>query len=114
MSQYPNKCSRMPMSSDPQIRRFAEAALMRDEACRLLDRLTLERDRCEQRFAEAGRSDPLKVVTGRTAMDNAVDDTRDMIRHMDELLAETGRALNRRMPARPARISPMRVGSGAA
>ena len=47
-------------------------------------------------------------------MDNAVDDTRDMIRHMDELLAETGRALNRRMPARPARISPMRVGSGAA
>ncbi len=102
------------MSSDPEIRRFAEAALMRDEACRLLGRLTLERDRCEQRFAEAGRSDPLKVVTGRSAMDNAVDDTRDMIKHMDELLAETGRELNRRMPAGPARIAPVRVGSGAA
>ena len=102
------------MSSDPEIRRFAEAALMRDEACRLLGRLMVERERSERRFAEAGRSDPLKVVTGRTAMDNAVDDTRDMIGHMDELLAETGRELNRRMPARPVRISPMRVGSGAA
>ena len=58
---------------------------VRDQADALLDKLIVERTRSERRLAEAGRADPLKLVTGRSAIDNAIAATRDMIRDVDEL-----------------------------
>ncbi len=62
---------------------------VRDQADALLDKLIAERTRSERRLAEAGRGDPLKLVTGRSAIDNAIAATRDMIRDVDELVADS-------------------------
>ncbi len=61
---------------------------VRDQADALLDKLIAERTRSEHRLAEAGRTDPLKLVTGRSAIDNAIAATREMIRDVDELLGD--------------------------
>lgn len=46
----------------------------------------------EQRLAEIRRPDPLKQVTGRSSLDNAIDATRRMIETLDRNLAEVQRA----------------------
>ncbi len=61
---------------------------VRDQADALLDKLIAERVRSERRLAEAGRADPLKLVTGRSAIDNAIAATREMIRDVDELVVD--------------------------
>lgn len=61
---------------------------VRDQADALLDKLIDERTRSERRLAEAGRTDPLKLVTGRSAIDNAIAATREMIRDADELVVD--------------------------
>lgn len=70
----------------------AALAVLR-EACRLLDSLRQERDRLDERLAAAGRKDPLKVVTGQTALDRVCTETEEMIRVMDELLSDTAERL---------------------
>lgn len=60
----------------------------RDEAEGLLDRLIAERGAAERRLAEDGRHDPIKDLTGASAFDRAIESTRRMIGHMDELLIE--------------------------
>ncbi len=62
---------------------------VRDQADALLDKLIAERTRSEHRLAEAGRTDPLKLVTGRSAIDNAIAATREMIRDADELVVDS-------------------------
>ncbi|VAX41855.1 hypothetical protein MNBD_PLANCTO03-448 [hydrothermal vent metagenome] len=42
----------------------------------------------EQRLAEASRTDPLKQVTGRSSLENAIEATRHMIETLDRNLAE--------------------------
>ena len=64
-----------------------ETKRMRELASAVLDRLLVERVECEMRLAESGRRDPLKTVTGASAMDNAVVTTRDIIKRMDAMLA---------------------------
>ena len=59
---------------------------VREQADALLRRLIAERTRSERRMAEAGRNDPMKVVTGRSAIENAITATREVIRDVDELL----------------------------
>ena len=60
----------------------------RDQADVLLQRLLRDRRQSEARFAEAGKHDPLKNLTGSSSLDRAIDATREMIRHMDDLLRE--------------------------
>lgn len=48
----------------------------------------IDRESSEQRLAAAGRRDPLKAVTGATALERAIASTRDMIANMDLLLVE--------------------------
>ena len=62
---------------------------VRDQADALLDKLIAERRGSERRLAEAGRTDPLKLVTGRSAIDNAIAATREMIRDADELVVDS-------------------------
>jgi hypothetical protein len=67
---------------------FDQAIQMRRQAGNLLDRLIVDRDLSEQRHAESGKRDPLKSVTGRSAMDNAITATRDLVGRLDELIAQ--------------------------
>ncbi|MBX3354959.1 MAG: hypothetical protein KF724_04595 [Phycisphaeraceae bacterium] len=67
-------------------------AALRD-ACRLLEDLRQERERLEERLRSAGRRDPIRIVTGQTALDRACEETEELIRTMDELLSETAERL---------------------
>ena len=82
-----------------------------DEARALLSRLVVERDRSERRRAEAGRPDPMKFITGRSALDNAIERTREMVRCVEELLAQRQWGRGDSMAA--ARPIPAEVGCGA-
>ncbi len=66
---------------------MTQAAQLRQQAGELLERLISDREQSEKRFAEAGKRDPMKFITGRTALENAIASTREMISNMDALLA---------------------------
>lgn len=66
-----------------------ESDTVRDQADALLARLIKDRAMCEQRLAEKGQSDPIKVVTGRSAIDKAIAETRAVIRNVNELQSQT-------------------------
>jgi hypothetical protein len=70
-----------------------QAIIVRQQTSELLNRLVTDRDQIERRIAETGRRDPLKSVTGRTALDNAINSAREMIHRMDLLLAEMNQEL---------------------
>ena len=69
---------------------FNDTIKMRRQAQDLLERLLADRDRIEQRLAETGKRDPIRTVTGHTALDNAIGSAREMLRHIDEVLSQTG------------------------
>jgi hypothetical protein len=94
-----------------------QASTLRRQADDLLQRLMADRETSEQRLAVSGKRDPLKTVTGSTAIERAIQDTRGMIAEMDLMLAgiEGGAAADARESApvpvmRPA--SPLRPRSG--
>jgi hypothetical protein len=62
--------------------------MLRREAHQLLNRLVASREVTERRLQETGRRDPLRTVTGTTAIERAIACTRNMIADMDVLLAE--------------------------
>lgn len=62
-----------------------ESFAVRDQADALLAKLIKDRAMCEQRLAERGQNDPIKVVTGRSAIDKAIAETRAVIRNVDKL-----------------------------
>ncbi len=97
------------MRPDGDQHSLTETARVRDEAHGLLNQLVLERNRSERLLAGAGRPDPIKSVTGRSAMDHAVDETREVIRRVDGLLARERST----MKHPEATTSPMQVASGA-
>ncbi len=65
--------------TDPRL-----AALRR--ACALLESLEAERRALDLRLEAARRNDPMRQVAGRTSLDAAVEDTRALIRELDDLL----------------------------
>jgi hypothetical protein len=72
-------------AADDRVKAASEA---RDQAELLLRRLLADRERSEARFAEAGKRDPVTYVTGASALDCAISSTREMLRHLNELIAE--------------------------
>lgn len=64
----------------------AEAAKLRIQAGELLQRLIDGREMSERRAAETGKRDPMKFITGHTALENAIASTRQMIDELDALL----------------------------
>jgi hypothetical protein len=68
--------------------RIHVATQTREEADVLLARLLSDRRLSEQRYAAAGKSDPMKRLTGASALDRAIVSTRQMITHMDDLVRE--------------------------
>jgi hypothetical protein len=65
-----------------------QTARMRDLANTVLQRLLAERATLEQRLAEIGKPDPIKHVTGASALDRAVDTTRRMLEQTNAALGE--------------------------
>ncbi len=63
-----------------------DALRLRRQADDLLERLRETRAAAEARIEESGRPDPIKAVTGTSALDQAIRTTRSMIKHMDELM----------------------------
>ncbi len=63
-----------------------DAVTLRQQAADLLGRLLADREAAERRLAENGRRDPIRAVTGATALERAIASTRDMIAQMDLLL----------------------------
>ena len=68
----------------PQVENI-ESFAVRDQADALLAKLIKDRAMCEQRLAEKGQADPIKVVTGQSAIDKAIAETRAVIRNVDKL-----------------------------
>jgi hypothetical protein len=66
---------------------LSEAQTLRDQASDLLNRLLSNREMSEKRLAESGKRDPMKFITGRTSLDDAIASTREMIGQMEELMA---------------------------
>ncbi len=65
-----------------------ETSRVRDDAEALIAHLVAQRDESARRLASVGRRDPMRVVTGRSAIESAIADMQRMIEHMDELIHE--------------------------
>lgn len=53
-----------------------------DEAVRLLGSLRTDREVVEAKLREAGRDDPIRAVTGASALDHAIEETENLIRQL--------------------------------
>jgi len=72
----------------PTVTVVDRTAKMRARAGVVLQRLLAERDALEKRLAERGRPDPIKHVTGASALDRAVETTRHILDQTNTVLAE--------------------------
>lgn len=78
-----------------------EAAVLRQQADGLLKRLLADRELSEQRLAASGKRDPIKTVTGVTALERAIASTRSMIADMDLLLADLDSGIQQELLQQP-------------
>ena len=67
--------------------RSSEALLK--EARQILVALKVDRSRVEARLAEFGREDPIEVVKGRSALDQAIEECQKAIERLDQLVHAT-------------------------
>lgn len=98
----------MVSNTEPNRMSLNEATQLRKQAGALLDRLIADRELSERRSAETGKRDPMKFITGRTALDGAIASTREMIGQVDSLLA-TLQSEPRNQPS-PFKNTPRQVG----
>lgn len=57
-----------------------------EEARQLLVALKVDRSRVEARLAEFGREDPIEVVKGSSALDEAIERCQNAIERLDQLV----------------------------
>ena len=82
-------CSHAPLQVKPSLgdvpRKAGESvALIRQHASTLLDELRAAQAASDQRLADVGRVDPMKSVTGQSALDRAIEETERLIASLDE------------------------------
>jgi hypothetical protein len=68
------------------------------QACALLETLEAESQSLDLRLEASKRLDPMRHVLGKTSLESAIDQTRTLIRELDEHLcaaAESARAASR-------------------
>jgi hypothetical protein len=68
----------LPANDNP-----ASLGALRHEAERLYEQLLIDRGDIERRLLDAGREDPLKMLTGKGAMDRAIENARVMLSRLD-------------------------------
>lgn len=69
---------------------LAETVRTRDEARRVLEQLQRDKATLESRLTSNRGDDAMRIVTGRTAIDNAIESSRRMLDHLDRTLARAG------------------------
>lgn len=74
------------MSSFPTTDTIADLAQTRDEAARLLEDLIAARAASESRLAGRGAKDPMRSVTGRSAYDDAIRATQEVLARAEAAL----------------------------
>jgi hypothetical protein len=95
----------MLTETEPNRLTLVEARKLRQQAGELLNRLIADRDACERRAADTGKRDPMKFITGRTALENAITTARDLIGQMDSLLSNLQGEAAELSPPKPMRHS---------
>lgn len=73
---------------------LVETEARRDQARELLGVLVDARSRSEANLKSLGQPDLVKKVTGRSAFDRAIDNTRTMIATFDDMLGDLNRELD--------------------
>ena len=68
-----------------------ERHALKEQAQRVLERLMQNRTTSQQYHKDAGHNDPLSTVTGRSAIDRAIDTTRDILKDLESVVQETPR-----------------------
>jgi hypothetical protein len=76
------------MAISEKDRMLLEWSLVRDDAEALLEALRAARADSERRQVELRQGDPLKKVTGRSMMENAIDRTQRMIDTLNRQIAD--------------------------
>ena len=88
----------MPMQRVSQARTDQRVTEVMRQATHLLSQLNAARQSTELRLSETGRVDPIKSVTGRSSLENAIDRTESLIDEMRTLASEP-LAAHERIPA---------------
>jgi len=86
MNDDPRQPGSVQLLDDPLV----EASDARTRADRLLRSLLEESALLESRLADSGRLDPIRAVSGQSAMDRAIASTRSILGAMDRLLHRQG------------------------
>lgn len=73
----------MPMSTIPSTTTGLDQ--VKQNAQNLLNRLLADRADIERRLHEAGRHDPLRIVTGRSSLDTTINSTQRMLAMLERL-----------------------------
>ena len=60
-----------------------ERNALKEQAQRVLERLMQNRTTSQQYHQDTGQSDPLIKVTGRSAIDRAIDSTREILQDLE-------------------------------
>lgn len=81
-------------SMTPRQRMVLETTSARDQAEALLRGLLTARERSEQFLVESKKTDAMKSITGRSAMDNAIASTQRMIDTLNRALTELSTELS--------------------
>ena len=67
---------------------MTEARRIRAKAQQLRDHLQEQQDKLDAQLAISGTDDPIRRVTGQSALERAMQSTNDMIRSLDRVLHE--------------------------
>ena len=68
-----------------------ERHALKEQAQRVLERLMQNRTTSKQYHKDAGQTDPLSTVTGRSAIDRAIDTTREILQDLESAVQDKPR-----------------------
>jgi regulator of protease activity HflC (stomatin/prohibitin superfamily) len=71
------------LQSEEELARYLK---IRRQAESLLERLMHNRTQTEESLGNRGARDPMRSITGRSAIDQAIDNTQEILRNLDRVL----------------------------
>jgi len=76
------------MNEQSRKRFLDETSAARARAAGILEQLLAANQVCESQLKKSSRVDPIRLVTGRSSLDNAIAATRTMIESLDRAMQE--------------------------